>query len=102
MDKTTTPTIQVPTPNTKSLTIDLWAALGIVGGAILVSIVSTAFIVGRTINSDHFLTQSTAAAVDQIQTNYVRSDVYAANQTATLTTLRDIKDELTLLSAKIK
>lgn len=66
--------------NTKSLTINLWAALGILGSAILVSIVATAFTVGRTLNSDHFLTNANASAIEEIKGTYVRSDVYAANQ----------------------
>lgn len=91
-------TIQVPSVNTKTLTIDLWKALGILGGAVLVAVVTTAFAAGRTINSDHFATLATAADVAEIKTSYVRSDVYTANQAAITSSLRDIKDQLTALN----
>lgn len=87
--------------NTKQLTINIWAALGILGSAILVSIVTTAFTVGRTVNSDHFLLQSTADAVVEIKASYVNKDVYNANQASINTSLRDIKNSLTDIGSRL-
>lgn len=87
----------------KEITVNLWTALGIISAAVLVSIVGTAFAIGGTLNSDHFILQSTAQAVTEIKENqsqYVRSDVYEANQQAILTSLRDIKNTLDTLSKK--
>lgn len=102
---TTNPNVQMPTVQTpKEITINVWAALGIIGGAILVSIVGTAFAAASAANSDHFLLQSTATAVSEIKTNqsqYVRSDVYEANQTAIETSLQDIKTDLQSIDQKL-
>lgn len=98
MDTETVPVVAVQVPTTKTLTIDLWKALGILGGAVLVAIVTTAFAAGRTLNADHFTTLATASDVAEIKTSYVRSDVYTANQTALTSSLRDIKDQLTALN----
>lgn len=94
----------VQPPITKSLTINIWAALGILGSAILSSIVITAFTMARSLNSDHFLLQSTAEAVSEIKTNqdkYVSKDVYEANQAALNTALLDIKTQNNKLDGRI-
>lgn len=85
----------------REFTINIWSALGILGAAILVSVVGTAFAIGGTLNSDHFVLQSTAQAVTEIKSDYVRSDVYQANQTSLNGSLRDIKNQLTDLSSRI-
>lgn len=87
--------------NTKSLTVNLWAALGILSSAILVSIVTTAFTVGRTLNSDHFIVQSSASAITEIKSTYVRSDVYTVNQSATQNTLAEMNNRLNNILDKL-
>ncbi len=85
----------------KQFTINIWTAFGILGGAILVSIVGTAFTIGRTLNTDHFTLESTAAAVAEIKASYVNKDVYDANQAALISSLRDIKDSQTALTTQL-
>lgn len=92
---------QAPAPVNKSVTINIWTAMGILGGAVLVSIVGTAFTIASTANSDHFLLQSTATAVTEIKSSYVNKDVYDANQTSVNTSLRDIKNTLNSIDQKI-
>lgn len=90
---------------TRHLTVNIWTALGVLCSAALAAAVSTAFIATRTLNSDHFLLQSTATAISEVKTNqssYVNKDVYNANQTALNSTLTDIKDQLKAINLKIK
>lgn len=88
-------------PNTKTLTVSIWTALGILGSAILVSVVGTAFAVAGTANSDHFLLQSTALAVTELKLTTVSKDVYEANQASLSVSLRDIKTQLEALNLKL-
>lgn len=96
-----TQVIPVLTPTNWTLKINAFALLGLIGSTIIVSIIGTAFTIGGTLNTDHFLLSTTAQAVTEIKSNqelYVRQDVYDANQTAILTSLRDIKNTLDILS----
>lgn len=84
--------------------INLFALLGLIGTTFVVSIIGTAFAVGGVLNSDHFLLSTTARAVDEIKANqelYVRSDVYEANQQAIITSLLDIKNDISVIDQKL-
>jgi len=74
--------------------IGFWKATSILAGAILVSIVGTAFTLGSILNSDHFLLASTVDRVDEIETVMVRKDVYEIQQTQIMNALKEIKTEI--------
>ena len=92
---------QAPAQVSKTVTVSIWTVVGVLGSAVLVSIVGTAFTIAATANSDHFLLQSTATAVTEIKSSYVDKDVYAANQASVNTSLRDIKNTLSSIDQKI-
>lgn len=60
----------------REITINLWAAFGIVATAVLTGGVSVAFGLVTTANSDHFLLERTVSAVEEIKSDYVREDVF--------------------------
>lgn len=93
--------VQVLQPNTKTLTINIWAALAVLGTSILVSMVGTAFAAGRTFNNDHFLLQSTATAVTDLKNDTVKKDVYEANQDSLTSSLRTISNRLDSIDGKL-
>ena len=95
-------TIPILAADTKSFTINIYAALAILGGAILTTAVVTAFGVASTLNTDHFLLQSTATAVAEFKTSYVRTDVYSSDQKYISDTLGDIKTNLIEINRKLK
>lgn len=55
--------------------ITAWKALSIVGGAVVVGIVGTAFAFLSTANSDHFALVSQGERIDALEVTTVRSDV---------------------------
>lgn len=97
-------TMPVFTPQRRKYEVDPFALLGLIGSTFLITAVSTAFIVARTLNTDHFLLSTTAQAVTEIKSSqqlYVRSDVYAANQTSILSNLQDIKNSIDALNTAV-
>ncbi len=78
----------------KIIQVSFWKAFSIVAGAILVSIVGTAFTVGSIVNSDHFLLANTTDRVVSLEQNTVRKDVYEIQQEQIITSLNEIKDQL--------
>ncbi len=72
---------QTYTPDTptssREVTLNLWAALGIVGAAVLTSVVGTAFTFASIANTDHFLLKSTVDAVEEIRNQYVTREQFS-------------------------
>lgn len=79
----------------KIFTISLQKALAIVVGAVLTSVVGTAFTVGSILNSDHFTTLANAREIEVLTTNKMDKAVYEANQVA-------LKEDLTEMKTDIK
>jgi len=82
------------TANEQAYQITAWKALAIVGGAILVSIVGTAFAVGSTLNSDHFLTVSNTDRISAIEKTTVRQDVLTEQLTPMREDIKEIKADI--------
>ena len=82
------------TANEQAYQITAWKALAIVGGAILVSIVGTAFAVGSTLNSDHFLTVSNTDRISAIEKTTVRQDVLTEQLTPMQEDIKEIKADI--------
>lgn len=80
----------------KIIEISYWKAVSIVAGAVLVSIVGTAFTIGSTLNSDHFLLARTVDKVDELDQTTVKEDVYEIQQRQILQELREIKEQLAI------
>lgn len=93
---------EAPSIIKKEFTISVWTAMGILGTSIIVSVVGTAFTVGRTLNTDHFTLVRTADSVAEIKASYVNKDVYSANQESINSSLRDIKNQLSAIGSRIK
>lgn len=74
--------------------IGFWKATSILAGAILVSIVGTAFTLGSILNSDHFLLASTVDQLNTLEENTVRKDVYEVQQAQIIKELGEIKSLL--------
>lgn len=89
---TTTPGTSVPAPRTVEL--PFWKALSILSGAVLVSIVGTAFAVGRVLNTDHFLLARAIDDIAVLKEAKVEQKVYEIQQGHILTELQEIKDIL--------
>lgn len=81
--------------NQQAYQISAWKAISIVGGAILVSVVGTAFAVGTTLNSDHFLTISNTDRISAIEETAVRQDVLTEQ-------LEPIKDDVREIKLDVK
>lgn len=71
--------------------IGFWKATSILAGAILVSIVGTAFTLGSILNSDHFLLANTVDQLNSLEENTVRRDVYEVQQAQIIKELGEIK-----------
>lgn len=82
------------TANEQAYQITAWKALAIVGGSILVSIVGTAFAVGSTLNSDHFLTVSNTDRISAIEKTTVRQDVLTEQLTPMREDIKEIKADI--------
>lgn len=74
--------------------IGFWKATSILAGAILISIVGTAFTLGSLLNSDHFLLASTVDKLTLLETTTVRKDVYEVQQAQIIKELGEIKSLL--------
>lgn len=79
----------------KIFTISLQKAMAIIVGAILTSVVGTAFTVGSILNSDHFTTMANAKEIEILTNNKIDRSVYEANQVA-------LKEDITEMMADIK
>lgn len=87
--------------STRSITVDLWKAIGIFASAILTAIIGTAFAVGSTLNSDHFILVNAVERIDQLEANAVRADVYGVQQQRIEEQLAELKKLLDRIENKI-
>lgn len=58
----------------KYIKVSFWKALAIVAGAILVSVVGTAFTIANTGVSDHFLLVRAVERIDELEENVIPKD----------------------------
>jgi Tfp pilus assembly protein PilO len=79
----------------KAYQISAWKALAIICGAVLVSVVGTAFTFISTASSDHFRLERTESRVDALETTTVKQDVIEAR-------LEPIQQDITEIKADIK
>ncbi len=77
--------------------ISAWKAISILAGAVLVSVVGTAFAVAGTLNSDHFLTVSNTDRISAIEETSVRQDVLVEQLTPMRNDIVEIKTDIKLL-----
>lgn len=85
----------VVTTDQQAYQISAWKAASIVAGAVIVSIVGTAFTVFSVLNSDHFLLLSATARLDAIEQTAVRRDVL-------LEQIAPMKEDISEMKADIK
>ena len=76
--------------------ISAWKAISILAGAVLVSIVGTAFTVANTVNSDHFLTVSNTDRISAIEKTTVRQDVLVEQLAPMRADILEIKADIKL------
>ena len=81
--------------NEQAYQISAWKALSIVGGAVIVSVVGTAFAIGSTLNNDHFLLLRTNERVVALEDSTVREDVLIEQ-------LQPMRDDIAEMKADIK
>ena len=74
--------------------ISAWKAISILAGAVLVSVVGTAFTVANTVNSDHFLTVSNTDRISAIEETSVRQDVLVEQLTPMRADIAEIKTDI--------
>lgn len=77
---------------TNYLQISFWKALSVLAGAILVTIVGTAFTVGGILNNDHFITLANARNIEVLQEEKVDQDVYDVQQEAIIKQLETLNE----------
>ena len=82
----------------KFIQIHIYKALGILAGAVIVSIVSTTFAVVNLLNTDHFTVISLNSTVGAIPTTYVRQDVYIAQQQTIVNKLDTLNSSIQRMS----
>lgn len=75
-------------------TISLARLAAILAGAIITSIVGTAFTIGGSGISDHFLLVSVRADVDNLKDTTVKQEVYKTDIEYIKSTLTDIRQDL--------
>lgn len=101
MPKKNTTDQYIPDTQGRTLTVDLWKALGVLGTAVLVSIVGTAFAVGGMLNSDHFLLAGAVKDIQALEVTSVKQDVYALQQSFIVSQLEEIKKELGEIKSRL-
>lgn len=77
--------------------ISAWKAISIIGGAVIVSIVGTAFTAFAVINSDHFLLVSNTDRISALELSTVRKDVLVEQLAPMRNDILEMKADIKLL-----
>jgi hypothetical protein len=78
----------------KAFQVSFWRAISIVGGALLVGIVGTAFTIFTTANSDHFLILSNTDRISAVEKTSVRQDVLTEQLAPMRSDILEIKTDI--------
>jgi hypothetical protein len=80
--------------NERSYQISFWRALSIVSGAVLVSVVGTAFTVLNMLNTDHFTLIGLSHRVTALESVSVRQDVLSEQLSSIRTDVSEIQSDV--------
>lgn len=76
----------------KIIQVSFWKAFTVLSGAVLVSIVGTAFTIGSILNTDHFTLVRAVDDITDLKTTKLDKDIYELQTQQIINKLQDIED----------